>query len=154
MREEAEYDNIRRKEEVKNILLMDEACWIRIVRLRNYKKKLAKIGHFNNDKSFSRLSSEFDINVKLELRWRLKIILTNNIVANIYLIWWITSFGILKNGKNDVCRMTLNDSDAEKKVEELKQGWENFWNVCEKKQNMITWCDHSAFSKADDSQWI
>ena len=26
MREEAEYDNIRRKEEVKNILLMDEAC--------------------------------------------------------------------------------------------------------------------------------
>ena len=26
MREDAEYDNIRRKEEVKNILLMDEAC--------------------------------------------------------------------------------------------------------------------------------
>ena len=79
-------------------------------------KKLAKIGHFNNDKSFSRLSNEIDVNVKEELRWRLKIILTNNIVPNIREIK-------KKKGKNDVCRMTLNDSDAEKKTKNWrKQG--------------------------------
>ena len=65
----------------------------------------------------------------------------------------ITSFGILKKKKNDVCRMTLNEAMPRKsrKIEENKGG-ENFWNVCEKEQNMIT-CDHSVFSDADNGQW-
>ena len=58
---------------------MDEAGWIQIVGLRNYLKNLAKIEHFN-DESFLRLSNEIDIFVKLELRWKLKIILTNNML--------------------------------------------------------------------------
>ena len=88
------------------------------------KKKLAKIGHFNNDKSFSRLSSEFDINVKLELRWRLKIILTNNIVANIYLIWWITSCGILKKEKMTFAEWLLMKAmpRRRRRIEERGQG--------------------------------
>ena len=87
--EEAEYDNIRRREEkVKNILLMDKACmYSNGVIEKLWKEKLAKIGHFNDN--ISRLSNEIDIFKTFELRWRLKIILTNNIVENTYLNWWL-----------------------------------------------------------------
>ena len=110
---------------------MDEACvHSNGVIEKLWKEKLAKIEHFNDN--ISRLSNEIDILKIFELRWRLKIFLINNIVENIYLIWCLSSFKKLKKKKNDVCRMTLNESDAEKKTKNWRKGTreQKFFQMC------------------------